>query len=356
MNLVNILISLCISLLVTSGTFQWYCIVKKNWEKNEKQKIDPEIQQILFQFYQQDIQTAGYQGCRTRDKSFPLYKIYSDYTAEYRYFNFDHTIFSFLATPGSCFGRMPNTACERILENTPVLILYNVPKGLTQLKHPLRTLSDPLMLKNYPQIQEKSLVLISDCQQGDLFIASKIEGATLHHKKMLGMNSTGELSKLYGEKGRMAEVAELQTVAYYLGKPERLTDSYSLYRDDFLHPAQEVATGIVEIQLSFGIMVKNVNAKIEDSNENTKIQSLKENIKPSLRENTQSTLVYKTANEIQNWDEVKSVHIQITTETGKIWQTHVTPRNRHGPPHRHVSSAGHFKLCNASHYRQTSAV
>jgi hypothetical protein len=59
------------------------------------------------------------------------------------------------------------------------------------------------------------------------------------------------LSKAYPQG---SELMELQTVAYYLGVPLRSQadcKTFSLYRDDLCHEAEEIAEGIVAMHLSY---------------------------------------------------------------------------------------------------------
>lgn len=328
--------------MVINGSFQWFTWVKREWVETRKHKRNQEFKKIFFQFIQQDVQSGGYRGWRSSDVGLPLYKNYSDYTEAYRYFRFDQTIFGFTATPGHCYGKMPKTACERMKDNAHVLVIYNVPKGFAKLKYNLPDLNAPLITETATDIQEKSLVLISDLDQGDLFIATHIAGNTLQHKKILGMNSQSELSKCYALG---TEVVELQTVAYYLGTPERLKQDihsvgglksavglkknrsttnfgrnqmrktekvkhYSLFRDDFLHPAQELISEIQELNFLYGV---------EETSE----------------------IRYLNAIEIRNWSEVKSVRIQVTMANGACWQTDISLRNRIGVADRIVGPPGH---------------
>jgi len=297
MNLISILISLCLSAVITNGTLQWYLFTKQEWKKTELRRKHGEIQKVIFQFIYQDLQAGGYRGLRSRDGSYPTYRQYCDYSADYRYFHFDRTVFGFIATPGNCFGKMPYTACERLEENTPVLIVYNVPYGLSRLTKSMSKREDPLVAENLRGIQENALVLISDHEQSDAFIATHIEGNVLSHQKILGKNKTAELSKRYPA---YTEIMELQTVAYYLAVPERFKnhikpnlnaeESYSLFRDDFLHPAQELVSGIKTLGFTYGLATSD-----SKTDSKTKLQ-------------------YFNANEIKQWEAVKSVGVEIVIE------------------------------------------
>jgi len=157
-------------------------------------------------------------------------------------------------------------------------------------------------------------VLISDGVQGDLFVLSnerKKPGEKIFHEAGSQSNNTNYLSKLYQKN---AEVVELQMLAYYLGTPprERLNPqaktTYSLYRDDLVHAhgAEEIAVGITDFQVKYGVF--------------DPVQGI----------------VYRASNAIadEQWAFVRSVRINIEVDsTSKknsktIWEYEFAIRNR----------------------------
>lgn len=305
------MMSLIINAVIITGIFHCYQGLKSSWKQGQSYLKNQEIHHIVFQYLKKDIQTAGYRGCRTRDMSFPLYPCYSAYNSEYRHFRFDQTLFGFQASSGNCYGKMPPTACERVEQDSSVLILYNVPQKIMPILEKLKNTSDPLPVSN-PIIQKKSLALVSDCLQGDLFIVTDFDEGKIYHQKILGLNQTEHFSKCYSDN---AEVVELQTVAYYLAKPLRYQNQkndknqkLSLFRDDFLNPAEEVVADILSMEIAYGILPENIENKLK-----------------------KSEIQYKKAEQIINWHKVVSVRLKIVTELEKNWEIEFALRNRLDP-------------------------
>ena len=151
-----------------------------------------------------------------------------------------------------------------------------------------------------------------------------MEDQVIDHDYVIGINTRAELSKLY-EKS--AEVTELKTVAYYLASPKRGKKSdwitqtgkpiYALYRDDFVHDAQEIISGLVTWDLQYGLFVENL-----------------------------CSLKYKDSTEIKEteWENIRSVRIKIKTENEQDWEYTTAVRNRYDlnlRPHNLCASLRH---------------
>lgn len=274
-----------------AATLYGYQTIQLTYGKNQLITERLDNLQTLLQFFMHDIQGCGYRGCRTLDSSAPFHLIYKQNNPEYRFFRFDRPLFAFKAQSGSCFGSMPESACLRAKENSTVLILYNVPKKLYSLARPMKTPFDDLYLKGSPDLWNNSLVLISDCEKADVFIASLVTNNIVQHEKMIKMNEINYLSKAYDIS---AEVGELQTIAYYIGEINRdiqyksknptnqnnpnnpnnpnipsssknanhsnksnKEQRYALFRDDFIHSADELIPDINDIDIELGIVRSN---------------------------------------------------------------------------------------------------
>lgn len=322
MQFINIMLSMLLTLIITSTVFIGFQGVKKAFEQSQIYLKNQEIHAIITQYIKTDVQSAGYRGCLGRDPAFPLYRCYSSYSPEYRLLKGEQTVFGFQTSKEDCLAKMPQTACERVAAESPVLILYRVPRKIMKLTKPQKHAEDPISVSE-AFLQKKSLALISDCQQGDFFIATDIQEnageAQILHQKILGLNETPVFSKCYNEN---AEVVELQTVAYYLATPERLrhtlkhtkdintlnkvkllnTPKLSLFRDDFLHAAEEIITDIIALDFSYGVL-KGGSSK-------------------------QAEIIYKSAEQIQDWHKVLSLRVNITTEYEEHWEIEFAFRNR----------------------------
>lgn len=265
MNLISVLMGISIGALLLTSVTQWVMLSKKTFLMHRSQVHFLDAGQTVMQYLLRDIHRAGYRGCRSSDLSFPLNKGYSDWNKDFGYLSENQTVFGFFASPGVCYGKMPVTACKRIKENSAVLIVYHVAQRINPLLSAMKKTNDPLMLNAQHGIHKGALVLISDGYQGDFFIANRIQEGFIFHENRIGLNKSDALSKAYAKE---AEVVELQTVAYYLGIPERFSKTdylnkhsknikpyFSLFRDDFLQSAQEIITGVRDVEFEYAIQI-----------------------------------------------------------------------------------------------------
>lgn len=316
--MISTLTSLILSSLVILTTLQGYVFFKKEWQQLQHRLEEQSTHHAMVQFLKHDVQVAGYKGVSTRYPAFPFYMVYSPYAKDHQYFQTDKALFGFINSFGNCFGKMPLTACERAKLKGAVLILYQVPQHFHQLKENMKAETDPLILETEAEIQKKSMVLISDAKQADLFIASDVVGNKVFHQKLVGVNQTAALSKCYSNN---AEVVELQTLAYYLGSPSRSKtgepESYSLYRDDFLHPAVELITHIEDFSVDYIVMDPKLGAKAYPPDK------------------------------ITHWADVRGIRLEVISRFGKKWSLYVALRNRYGtfirPDHGKLS----LRSCNS---------
>jgi len=262
MSLINVLFGMLLGSLVVAGVTQWYVVAKKFFLLQAKHFDSLEMGRVSFHYLQRDLQSAGYRGCRTNDETFPVNHIYSPLNRKFQFFNFNQAVFGFIASPGACYGKMPDISCKRIKKNTPVLIIYNVPQKINRLVNDLKFAEDAISLPHNHGIHENSLVLINDCHHGDLFIANRVETTKIYHNKIINVNESDALSRGYVNKN--AVVVELQTIAYYLGVPERYEKEHhknldiaqvnaALFRDDLLQQAQEIVSDVSDLMFEFGI-------------------------------------------------------------------------------------------------------
>ena len=320
----NLLFGIILSSLLVVAVSQWFMGVKKSFLNQRTQFSSFDLGRISHQYLMKDFHSGGYLGIRTNDASFSLNKLYSPFNENHRYFCFNRVIFGFLASPGACYGKLPETTCQRIKKNSPVLIIYNVPQKINQLTKPLEKKDEVLSLDSFHDIQKNSLVLVSDAHRGDLFVANRVEEHRVFHEFVLGINDQSHLSRLYGKD---AEVVELQTVAYYLGVPERVDKlnlsksftkspskkhhnlstvkdaDFALFRDDLLHHAQEIVPEVSDFRIEIGVQLP--------ASYNIQHQTL-----PQMKE--------------ADWPYVRSVRISIVDQKLKCWNYEITLRNRIG--------------------------
>jgi Tfp pilus assembly protein PilW len=326
MSLMSVLIGLLLNALIMAGVMHGFGVAKRAFYRQQQAFLFLDKGRVTLHYLARDIQASGYRGCRTRDLGFPLQHNYSDYHSPYSFFRFDQPLFGFLATRGLCYGKMPDSACHRVKENTHVLILYNIPQKINKVERALVHLNDAIETNRDHGIQKNGLVLLSDCYQGDLFIANRVEATQIYHDQILGVNKTDTVSKRYTQN---AEIVELQTVTYYVGAPERheqnnregvLTPRFALFRDDFMQPAQEIVPDVSDLQFEFGMIDTETNHY-----QYKKMLEMKE----------------------QDWPLVQNLRIRLTIDNKRRWEYEISLRNRLYTHLSHHFDRYYFLSCNA---------
>ena len=305
-----------------SIALHWIIFVKKSANQEKQIRENLKIGRTLFHYLTGDFKTAGYKGCRSLDSNFPLRRLFVNYGA-YKFFQNEHIVFG-TQSMGQGLKELPESICKRARIKSDILIIYNVPKKISSLQQDMKDAEDIIYTKNDSKIQSGSIALISDHLEGDLFIVTEAKNQKIYHHKRPLANISSKLSKAYKAN---AEVIELQTIAYYLGLPKRKKVdplfkpiSYSLYRDDFLHKAEEILEGIKTFEVEY-----------------------------CVNEPLNASYFLKTSTmRDDQWQYVTGVRVTIRTEYEKEWQYEIAIRNRYGLNLSHYCSFHAFLAYNSS--------
>ncbi len=299
-SLIELLLSLSLSLLIIGAAFEWYQILKKvNRDAKEKRQT-LEIGRTALQFLMNDVKQSGYYGCRTMDENFAVQIHLNQYISPYRFFKKEAAVSGFVATQGKCVRQLPASACDRIKEMSDVLVIYNIPQKISALKKDMGQPTEVIQTVFPTAIRRGSVVLIADCLQGDLFVANEVEGDRIYHGKTAETNLRSDFSKAYQ---RHAEIIELASVAYYLGVPTRSRKdsvSYSLFRDDLWHEAEEMMEGVVDFQVEYGVF------RVSQGSRYLRAEFIRES----------------------EWQFVQSIRLVLLTENKEHWEYEFAVRNR----------------------------
>ncbi len=306
---------MALGLVTLSIGFSWLNSLKRNVWLQQQNTNERRVRRTLTQFFSQDIRFAGYLGCRTRDKHFPLRSKIVDFKQPYTAFRTDRIVFGFQNSLGKCREFLSKGACQRAKPEGDVLVLHNIPKAQTRLTENMKSTTSVLQVAKKNAMREGSVALLSDYWQGDLFVIKAVHADHIWHEKHIGLNQVDAMSKPYHQG---AEVIELQTIAYYLGIPERYSGSsqhYALYRDDLIHEADEVMGGIDRFEVLYGMLAPN------------------------------GILYYQQAINIEEdeWAAVSSVQIIVKTKEN-TWEHEFAIRNRYNTTSTAYISRGNFNV------------
>lgn len=255
MTFIQVLIGVSLGSMILLGAMQGYYQARMALSRQQQLFRQLDAGGMAIQYLIRDIEASGYRGCRSTDRAFPFYRQDSEFHSAYPFLHFDRPVSGFFASAGACCGKLPESGCKRLKTDSSVLILYNIAQPAYRLKKPLTSTKDPIEIDQKNTLHKNTLVLIADCKQADVFIANRLNKGQVFHEKIFGVNRSEHLSKIYDYS---AEILELQTVAYYVGVPERFKKMlkppyYSLFREDFLRPAIEIVTGVENLEVLYGL-------------------------------------------------------------------------------------------------------
>lgn len=246
--------SLCLSmsiglLLILIVLYQYQSIRKVVLRFSGHLEMAEKTREII-QFLGNDLHYSAYRGPRTRDPSFPVY-VHFD-SRSHPYLHQDRAVQG-CESPAACVQHLPPSAMARAKPQSNLFIVYNIPKKIQAIAQTMQNPSGVIKLEHPTALRAGSVILVSDGLSSDCFIATALQGLTLFHGQTPYGNRRDYLSKAY-PKG--SELMELQSVAYYLGRPLRSKpdpETFSLYRDDLCHEAEEIAEGIKAMHIEYAI-------------------------------------------------------------------------------------------------------
>lgn len=294
-------IELCIGLVVSVGVLmigmQAYLTLKKQTVKQEEVYQELSISRTVAQHLGQDVRFSGYVGPRTLDVSYPVRNTLYKAIMPYSIFSPEKVIFGFRADLNTCLRYLPSSACKRMKVGSDVVLLHNIPKHCVKVAESTQKYSHSLQTHNPTSIQEGSVCLVANAYGADVFVATLVDKDRIVHDKQVRRNHSGDLSQRYGQE---ALVCELQTVAYYLGVPDRFDGQYALYRDHVFQEAQELAEGLHSFNAQYGVFVKSNRIEFREASRMTE----------------------------QDWPWVQTVRIEFKTQRGETYQYEFSIRNR----------------------------
>jgi len=289
-SLIQVLVSLALSLLILAGFFSWHHVVKTLLIESKEKRSYLNTGSTALQLMMNDLSRSGYRGCRSMDENYPVRLHAVSHVGSYQFYRLDTAVIGFVAN-GACRFQLPETACERIKTGSDVLVIHNIPHRVTALKQPIINADAEVYVTAEGSIRKRSLVLVNDCYAADIFVATSVDKDHVQRKISSKRNQSRQLSKAY-QAG--TEVVELESVAYYV------SDENTLFRDNLFNKAEEILTGVDSLQIEYAL-----------AEGDGRIQYLRsEKLK------------------VSDWPWVVGVRVKLTTERAKVWEYEFSIRNR----------------------------
>ena len=234
--LVELMIALAIGLLVTVAMLKVYVDASGMYRFNEGLARVQENGRFALEFIRRDARVAGFWGCNSNAKPNPGIKEASD-----AYIDVDRYI---TGTEGG--------------DNDPDSITFRSATGSGSLVTVGMSNTGDNVTVEIPNALKKNMaVLISDCENGDVFQITDISGSALAHAA--GANASPNLSKAYAAGARVYEARQATyCVADGEGKDKKGNPIPSLRRAkgkgsaDACKAGEELLEGIENMQILYG--------------------------------------------------------------------------------------------------------
>jgi len=238
--LVELMIALAIGLLVTVAMLKVYVDASRMYRFNEGLARVQENGRFALEFIRRDARVAGFWGCNSNAKPNPGIKEASD-----AYIDVDRYI---TGTEGG--DNDPDSITFRSATGSGVLVTSGMSNENSRIT------VDP---ESIGSLSKDTAVLISDCENGDLFQVTGISGETLAHAAAADANTSPDLSKKYLAGARVYEARQTTyCVADGIGKDKdgkpipSLRRAYGKNSVSDCETGDELLEGIENMQVLYG--------------------------------------------------------------------------------------------------------
>ena len=252
--LLELVLSLSLGLFILTVSFSFYQSVKKTQKIQKIAVIARENAKFAFDLIKADIQMAGFYGCISQSVNSQIVNTLNTPQDDFRW-NFLQSIFAseYSAT------QQWSPPLDRSLKNSDVYqsdvltIRYADRQAFSLAKH--NTKNAPLITAQKNNLRHHDYGLVSDCTSGSIFQKTNTSTGSLSIAHKVGISSSKYVGNAIDDLGRTysqtAKVRRLYSISYYIAK--KTARIPALYRKDGARRAEEVISGISDMQLSFGI-------------------------------------------------------------------------------------------------------
>ena len=245
--LVEIMISLVLGLLVTGAIVQIYLTTKRQNDMQTSLTGRQESGRFAAQIIQRDAPMAGYRGC-LRDVNTVTNTLNTPTDFLYRYDRHVEGFENGAGLPGSIANVVPNT---------DVLTLRTVDdSGIFTTATLANASSDPVTVADLDPapFAVNDIALITDCGGAAIFQVTGFDAPTgvIAHNQggTVPGNSTKNLSRRFGAG---SQVFAIRTTTYYIRNSANGTGPALWRRSGGIAAPQELAEGVENMQLLFGL-------------------------------------------------------------------------------------------------------
>ena len=225
--LVELMIALVIGLLVTVAMLKVYVDASRMYRFNEGLARVQENGRFALEFIRRDARVAGFWGCNSNAKPNPGIKEASD-----AYIDVDRYI----------------TGTEGGDDDADSITFRSATGSGTLVTSDMSGTDGTITVDSASALATGTAALISDCENGDVFQVTGIDGTKLAHADEAGANDSPDLSKAYAAGARVYEARETT----FSIQEDPSSGVPTLYREVIGEGAQPLVEGIQNMQILYG--------------------------------------------------------------------------------------------------------
>jgi len=262
MTLIEVMISITISLILLAGVMQIFSSNKETYRVQDAMARIQEGGRFAVNFLTKDLRMAGYMGCNSiNTQSAPPVNM-ADIDGD----NIADTVADFTGDglQGWEYSELPvNISATQsltdvdVVANTDIISIKRADDTGVRLTGNMATVNANVQLDALTangRFAADDILVISDCEKTDIFAANNVSNGavttTIAHSN--AVNTGNFLSKTYGTD---AEVMSLVNTVYYIGT--NAAGEPSLFRMEMgnagVLTAQELVEGVEDMQISYGV-------------------------------------------------------------------------------------------------------
>ena len=252
-SLLEVFIALGLGALMTAAVITFFAGNKVNYNIQQGLAQLQENGRFAEYMLTQDLRMAGYQGC-TNTAVFTPNNIVTPASAAP--FGPDDIITGYQSTGASSWSpNLPGTLTGVVQGGTDVIVVRKAAPVSTHLSDNMASPAADIEVDNKIAFQNNEILMITDCEDGDIFRATSVSGAgTMSIGHGTAGNATGDLSKAYQTD---AHVAQFESFTYFIRDTGRTNQVgqpiLALVRQDINGTNEELVDGVEDMQIVYGI-------------------------------------------------------------------------------------------------------
>jgi type IV pilus assembly protein PilW len=232
--LIEVLLASVMGLALIGVVLQNYLSTKNIYRVQTKIASLSENIRFTNFFLQQNIMHAGFTGCRKISELNLSNHIGED-------------AWRFDVIRGHNSEQLPNYLLGKVASGTDVIVISKANSDITKLTADAQMGAASIRVGKNPATQFNRYLLISDCDNADLFIADNWSGSVITTKNKL--NHSYQVGK--------AQVGRFEELSFFISKTRRVTAKnksiYSVYFSVNRGKKQELIPEVADMQIVYGI-------------------------------------------------------------------------------------------------------